>query len=279
MGNICWLASYPKSGNTWLRAFLANMVADRGEPVPLRDLSRFSDDEALPEDYTALGLRPSTELTMHDIARLRPQVHARIAARHPATVFVKTHNMAGSYDGHPLHNLDVTVAAIYVVRNPLDVVLSVRDHFGVGLDEAIASMASEDAGTANDALHVSQVLGSWSRHVSSWADQAWPRLLVVRYEDLLERPAKTFGKVAKLLNLPVDRGRMDRAIKFSGFATLAEMERRDGFVEASGKGGRFFRKGRSNQWREELSRDQVASIVSSHREQMARFKYLPPRVD
>lgn len=64
MGNICWLASYPKSGNTWLRIFLANMIADRGEPVLLRDLARFSDDEALPEDYAALALRPRTELTM-----------------------------------------------------------------------------------------------------------------------------------------------------------------------------------------------------------------------
>ena len=53
-------------------------------------------------------------------------------------------------------------------------------------------------------------------------------------------------------------------------------ERQHGFVEASGKGGRFFRKGRSNQWREGLSRDQVARVVGSDREQMARFKYLPP---
>jgi hypothetical protein len=276
MGNICWLASYPKSGNTWLRVFLANMIADRGEPVPLRELPRFSDDEALPEDYTALAGRPSSELSLHEIACLRPKVHARIAARHQGTAFVKTHNMAGSFDGYPLHDMDVTVAAIYVVRNPLDVVLSMSDHFGVDIDAAIESMASDDTGTANDSLHVSQVLGSWSRHVSGWTNQAGPRVLVVRYEDLLERPAKTFGKVVKLLNLSADRARMDRAIKHSGFSTLVEMERKDGFVEASGKGGRFFRHGRSHQWREGLKREQVAAIVGRHREQMARYKYLPP---
>ena len=275
MGNICWLASYPKSGNTWLRVFLANMIADRGEPVPLRDLPGFGDDEALPEDYTALAGRPSSELSLQEIARLRPLVHARIAARHQGTVFVKTHNMAGSHDGYPLHDMDVTVAAIYVVRNPLDVVLSMSHHFGVDIDAAIASMASEDIGTANDSLYVSQVLGSWSRHVSSWTGQARSRVLVLRYEDLLERPAKTFGKVVKLLNLGADRARMDRAIKYSGFNTLAEMERKDGFVEASGKGGRFFRQGISHQWREGLNRDQVAMVVDRHREQMARFKYLP----
>ena len=72
-----------------------------------------------------------------------------------------------------------------------------------------------------------------------------------------------------------DRGRVERAIRHSGFATLAGMERKDGFVEASGKGGRFFRQGRANQWRNQLSRDQVARIVADHREQMARFKYVP----
>ena len=275
MGNICWLASYPKSGNTWMRAFLANLVADRGAPVPLSELPKYCEDEALPEDYTALAGRPSSSLDIGEISILRPLVHARIAERHAGTVFVKTHNMAGSYDGHPLHNPDVTAAAVYVVRNPLDVALSMANHFGLGIDEAIERMASEDAGTLNDALYVGQVLSSWSRHVASWADQANARLVVVRYEDLLEKPAKAFGKVAKMLNADGDRGRVERAIRHSGFATLAGMERKDGFVEASGKGGRFFRQGRANQWRNQLSRDQVARIVADHREQMARFKYVP----
>jgi hypothetical protein len=275
MGNICWLASYPKSGNTWLRAFLANMVADTGQALPLAELPRYCEDEALPEDYSALAGRPSAQLGMDEISRLRPLVHARIAARHPATVFVKTHNMFGSYDGHPLHNTDVTATAIYVVRNPLDIVVSLANHFGLGLDEAIAYMGSDNAATLNDALFVSQVLGSWSRHVSSWTEQAGPNVLVLRYEDMLEKGAKTFGKVARLLRMEGDRGRFERAVRYSGFPVLAAMEREHGFVEASGKGGRFFRKGRVNQWREQLSRDQVARVVQDHRGQMARFKYVP----
>jgi hypothetical protein len=275
MGNICWLASYPKSGNTWLRAFLANMVADTGQALPLAELSRYCEDEALPEDYSALAGRPSAQLGMDELSRLRPLVHARIAARHPATVFVKTHNLFGSYDGHPLHNTDVTATAIYVVRNPLDIVVSLANHFGLAPDEAIAYMGSDNAATLNDALFVSQVLGSWSRHVSSWTEQAGPNVLVLRYEDMLEKGAKTFGKVARLLRMEGDRGRFERAVRYSGFPVLAAMEREHGFVEASGKGGRFFRKGRANQWREQLSRDQVARVVQDHREQMARFKYVP----
>jgi len=67
MGNIVWLASYPKSGNTWLRAFLANLVADAGASVPLADLPQYCEDEARPELFTALAGRPSTELTFDEI--------------------------------------------------------------------------------------------------------------------------------------------------------------------------------------------------------------------
>ena len=276
MGHIVWLASYPKSGNTWLRAFLANLIADRRDPVPLAELARYCEDEALPEHFSALAGRPSAELDFGEISALRPQVHARIAARHDGTVLVKTHNRSASIDGYPLHNPDVGAAAIYVVRNPLDVAISMTEHFGLTPDEAIDYLGQEQAGTLNDALYVSQSLGSWSQHVAGWADQAGPRLLVLRYEDMLEKPGKTLAKAAKLVAPTADRARIERAVKHASFRELAQLERRDGFVERSEKSKRqFFRVGRANQWREGLTRDQVGRVVAAHREQMARFKYVP----
>ena len=275
MGNLFWLASYPKSGNTWLRAFLANLAADRSTPLPLSELPQWCEDEARPEPFAAIAGRPSTELSISELCALRPRVQAALAARSARTLFVKTHNFAGSYDGHPLHNPEVTAGAVYVVRNPLDVAISVAHHFGTDLDTSIERLGSDQTGTLNDALFVGQVLGSWSTHVASWADQAGERLLVLRYEDLLEKPAKTFGKVARLLGVQ-DRGRVERAIRHASFGTLATMEQRDGFVEASDKGTRFFRAGRANQWRDRLSRAQVERVVEAHRTQMARFRYVPP---
>jgi len=122
---------------------------------------------------------------------------------------------------------------------------------------------------------VTQILGSWSTHVASWADTADPAILVVRYEDMLEKPLKAFGKIASLAGLGGNRKRLQRAIRNSSFQNLSRLERRDGFVEVSDKTKRFFRKGRANQWRDVLDRDQVARIVNAHREQMARFKYIP----
>lgn len=275
MGNIVWLASYPKSGNTWIRAFLANLIANRSDPVPLNDLSHYCEDEARPELFATVAGKPSTELSVEEILAIRPQVHALIAANARGTRFVKTHNHAGSLDGHPLHNMSVTAGAIYVVRNPLDVAVSVRHHFGLSPDAAIERLGNEQVATANDALFVTQFLGSWSQHVRSWADLTSDRVLVLRYEDLIEKPAKAFAKVARLVGIGQDRARIERAVKHAAFRSLAGMESRHGFVEASDKTTRFFRDGTMNQWRQALGRDQVLRVIAAHREQMARFGYVP----
>lgn len=275
MGNIVWLASYPKSGNTWIRAFLANLIANRSEPVPLNDLPRYCEDEARPELFTRVAGKPSTELGLDEIITLRPQVHALIAASAQGTRFVKTHNYAGTLRGHPLHNPVVAAGAIYVVRNPLDVVVSMTHHFGLTLDEAIERLGNEQVATANDELFVTQVISSWSVHVKGWADLASERVLVLRYEDLMEKPGKHFGKVARMVGFGQDRARIERAVKHSAFQSLASMEKKSGFVEASDKATRFFRQGRANQWRQALSREQAMRVIDTHREQMVRFGYVP----
>lgn len=276
MGNILWLASYPKSGNTWVRAFLANLLADSLEPVALDELPRYCEDEARPELFAAVAGRPSTALDFAEIAALRPQVHALIAARSQGTRLVKTHNYAGAFDGHPTHNMEVSAGAVYVVRNPLDVAVSMTHHFGISLDAAIDRLADDQVATANDALFVTQFLSSWSLHVKSWADLASERILVLRYEDLLAKPVKQFTRVARLLGQAQDRARIDRAVRHASFRSLASMERRTGFAEARDSATPFFRQGRTNQWRAVFDPEQVRRVVEAHREQMARFRYLPP---
>jgi len=274
MGNIVWLASYPKSGNTWLRAFLANLIANRPTAVPLAELPSYADQDARPELFAAAAGAPVAGMDFAQLSALRPLVHERIAAAAAKTVFVKTHSASGMIDGVPLHNPQVSAGAIYVVRNPLDVVISMSHHFAISIDEAIDYLGNDDAATETSDLFVSEFLGSWSRHVKGWADLESARILVVRYEDLIEKPAKWFGKVARLVGTE-DRARVERAVRHAGFASLRGMEQRDGFVEVPIKGKHFFRAGRANQWREALTRDQVTRIITRHREQMARFRYVP----
>lgn len=275
MGNIVWLASYPKSGNTWMRAFIANLIANRPAPLPLAALPAYGKLEADPDVYSRIAGKPSASLDFDQLCALRPEAHAAIAAAAQRTVFVKTHSMAAIHNGVALITPQVTAGAVCVVRNPLDVVISMADHFAITIDEAIAYLGDERAATANSDLFVSEFLGSWSQHVKSWADMEGPRVLLLRYEDLLEKPAKGFAKVARLIGLDGDRGRIERAIAHASFGALAAMEKRDGFVEVPIKGKRFFRSGRANQWREALTREQISSVIVTHREQMQRFRYVP----
>lgn len=278
MGNIVWLASYPKSGNTWLRAFLANLIANRADPLRPDELRHYTDEEARADRFTEAAGRPNVELSAVELAALRVRVHALIAQQTQGTRFVKTHNFSGICNGHALFNWRVTAGAIYVLRNPLDVVVSMTHHFGLTVDQAIERLGDDRVASVNDDLYVSHIIGSWTTHVSSWAsvaDRSPDNVLIVRYEDLLEKPAKHFAKVAQLIGVGQNRAAIERAVKHARFQTLAALEKRDGFVEAVNDQTRFFRKGCVNQWRDVLSRDQVARIVHDHREQMRRFRYIP----
>jgi hypothetical protein len=192
---------------------------------------------------------------------------------------VKTHNFAGAFEGHPLINWQVTAGAIYVVRNPLDVVVSMTHHFGLTQDEAIARLGDDRVASINDELYVSHFIGSWSTHVQTWADaaeRAPSKVIVLRYENLLDKPAKYFAKAARMIGMGQDKARINRAVKHTSFQTLSTLEKKHGFVEAVDEKTRFFHKGRANQWRQALANEQVQRVVADHREQMRRFKYLPP---
>ncbi|HET9817741.1 MAG TPA: sulfotransferase domain-containing protein [Rhodanobacteraceae bacterium] len=278
MGNIVWLASYPKSGNTWLRAFLANLVANRATPLAPNELRDFTDEEAAPGRFGELAGKPNTALSAGELVALRPDVHALIAQRAQGTRLVKTHNLCGTFEGLPLFNWEVTAGAIYVVRNPLDVAVSMTHHFGLTTDQAIDRLGDDRVASVNDEVAVSHIIGSWSTHVCGWADMAERapgKVIVLRYEDLLEKPAKHFARAAKLIGLGQDKARIERAVKHSGFQTLVALEKSGGFVEAVDEKTRFFFRGRANQWRDALNREQVQRIVDTHREQMQRFKYVP----
>lgn len=279
MGNIIWLAAYPKSGNTWLRAFIYNLIEKPAYPGRIAELPKYFESESDPRWYMPfLGGKMPQDCSSEEIMALKSVVHREIAASRPrGSIFTKTHNRFGNFNDHPLHEISVTAGAIYIVRNPLDVVLSTADHFGVSTDEAIDFMANTETGTPSNMENVASFLGSWSSHVASWTNQEHKGIVVVRYEDMLDKPMKAFGQVAKLLGRGKDKSGLKRAIRFSSFSELRKQEIRDGFVERSQESKSFFRKGQKNQWVDELHAEQVAKIVEQHREQMDRFNYIPPR--
>jgi hypothetical protein len=276
MGGIVWLASYPKSGNTWVRAFLHNLLRNATTPIDINRFDEFTLGDTNAKWYEQLTDKPYEQLSKEEQAALRPRVHQLLARTSPDSVFVKTHHFLGEDRGVPLISMEYTAGAIYIVRNPLDVLLSMQDHYGMTMDQAIDFLADDDAHAGGGGGHVHQVITSWSNHVRSWTLNPHSRLLVLRYEDMLRRPPKAFAKVTRFLGLKPPRDRLERAIRFSSFKVLRSQEDRHGFRERSSLAERFFRAGRSGQWKDVLTDAQVARLVNDHRAQMQRFRYVPP---
>lgn len=271
MGGIVWIAGYPKSGNTWVRAFLHSLMAPA--PLDINRMNRMTGNEAAMIHFQGLDARPWQAWTAQDVARMRPAAQAALASRHPYDVFCKTHLARTRAFGHATIARAVTAGAIYLLRNPLDVAVSYADHQGIALDAAIALMNLEGHTTPTTAHHAGEVMGSWSENVASWTGGEGP-LHIMRYEDMLADPHAAFAALARFLRLKPSRQRLRRAVAACSFAALARQEARQGFVEKPPGQARFFRTGRAGSWRGVLSRAQVEAIAGRHGAVMRRFGYL-----
>lgn len=273
MTQILWLASYPKSGNTWLRAFLANYLHDGPKPEDINALPRFNFGDMRIEFYEKISGIKAASLSWRDINKLRPRVHRHFANARQGVVFVKTHSILSTIEGIPTITPEVTFGAVYIVRNPLDVAVSFSHHSGYSIEEAVKAICNREFVHPGGEGQIVQALSDWSSHVKSWLRAPGLYLRVLRYEDMVANPLTTFGTILEFLKVPRDRRRLKKAVRFSSFKVLAEQEEKAGFREASPHAPQFFHRGRVGAWRESLLPEQADQIVSCHRETMTEMRY------
>lgn len=274
MGGILWLASYPKSGNTWLRAFLANYLADAPAPVDINTLPDFAYGDMRSDYYAQLAGTAAEALSGEQINALRPAVHRFLAGARPGMVFVKTHTLLTTLEGVATITPDATAGAIYVVRNPFDTAVSFAHHYGLSIDEGVRALCFSGLCIEPKAGHIRQVVGDWGSHAESWLRPPGLPRLSLRYEDMVGAPQGSFGRVVDFLRLPKDRERLKRAIGQSSFRVLAEQERKKGFVERSRNADQFFRKGGVGGFRQDLSPEQIKMLIERHRSMLTELGYL-----
>ncbi len=278
MSGIFWLASYPKSGNTWFRCFLTNLLRDGDEPASINDLEHTPIASARGLFDDSIGIEAS-DLTAEEIDRLRPELYRHLAETAEEPLFMKIHDAYTLLpDSRPLIPAEATSGAIYLVRNPLDVAVSFAHHSGWDYEATIAKMGLSSltfCGKSDRLFNqLRQKLLSWSEHVLSWVDAAPFPLCLLRYEDMKDAPLETFSRAVRFAGLDYSEAQVERALAFSAFDILKEQERSEGFQEKSAAATNFFRKGKVGSWREELSEEQAARIVADHATVMRRFGYL-----
>tara|TARA_Y100000310_G_scaffold343439_1_gene451070 strand:+ start:1056 stop:1865 length:810 start_codon:yes stop_codon:yes gene_type:complete len=267
---IIFLASYPKSGNTWLRAFLANWLADHKVGINEMPAWGMGGGDARIDLYReVLG---SEFIADDQIPRLRQQLQ-RIIALKPGHTFMKTHNAIAEVDGIQTIDPHSTAGAIYIARDPRDVCISYARHYGISIDDAIMHMASEHTIISQPGKSVETYLGSWSYHVLSWVTAEGLTLKVLRYEDMKENPGRAFKKVIKFLGQSARTAQIKRAVRHTNLSELQDQEAKHGFQEASDNTDKFFGDGQSGGWRAKLTAEQASRIEKDHAAVMERFGY------
>ena len=275
MGQLVWIASYPKSGSTWVRAFLHNYIRQPDTPYDINSLTDLTAADSNAERYQRYDPRPAAHYTIADVQRMRPLVHRDLTGLDSTLVFVKTHSALLQVEGAPLITPEVTAGAIYIVRDPRDIAVSYSRHWGRSIDATIAFMADPEAATGGTEARVYERHSSWSVHVHFWTRHPNPRLHVMRYEAMVANPEESFGALISWLGQDPPPDRLRRAVRFSALDGLRAQEQAKGFVERPAEAtGPFFGTGQPGRWRSVLSPAQQARIERDHAAMMQQFGYL-----
>ena len=285
---IIWLASYPKSGNTWLRFYIISLLMGEKTNLNLNHLKAIINyPHSTQFDSLVSNLFDLEEIAKNWISS-QEKVNSNKNVR-----FFKTHNMFGKYKGHPFTNSENTLGAIYIVRDPRNVITSLKNHYLLSsYDEAKEFLLNENKilGLSEDQKNLflkskkfplTQFVGSWKSHFLSWKNMK-KNYLLVRYEDLVQDPKNEFSKIAifigDLLKLRFSEDQINKAIHLSSFEKLEKMEKKDGFSESNvgkdGKRNKFFFLGPKNNWKNILDKNISDKIEIQFEKEMKELKYI-----
>jgi Sulfotransferase domain len=275
---ILWLASYPKSGNTWFRAFLSALMNNGEVEInKLKTGGMFSSRET----FDSLTDISSRDLYDTEAKSMIADVYRNIAAETDALSIIKVHDaFECDAEGKNIIPEDVTHCALYFIRNPLDIAGSLANHMPFSIEEAVDMLNDNKACMAyqpdnfNKNIQLSQHLSCWSGHVNSWTSKPSFPVCVIRYEDMLSDTFETFDKGLKFIGWHYHPHEIINAIAKTGFDELSKQEEEKGFYEKANKSPKFFRTGTMGNWEKELSPEQVNRIIQKNKSMLDKYQYL-----
>ena len=256
---IIWLASFPKSGNTWVRSFLANYFQPPGRTLDINSLRLFTTADLRQDFFDAANGAPFRGQSIEQWLAVRPKALRLIAGSKPGHHFVKTHCQILKMKGVDLIPPEVTAAAVYLIRNPFDVAPSYSRHLAMDMDATIDRMLNAEAIGSNPG-GVLEIVGRWDHHIQTWTGAKGLPLHVIRYEDMVADAEAAFRALFDFLRIKVNKSQMRRAMQATSFTAMQRQEKERGFRERPQEMEQFFVRGTSGGWREDLEPAQVQRL-------------------
>ncbi len=277
---IIWIASYPKSGNTYIRSFLSAYYFSKDGNFNfelLKNIKHFPNVEFFEEPFEGAEQASKNWLIAQKMIKDKKKVF-----------FLKTHSCLGLFKGKPFTTPEYSLGGIYIVRDPRNVITSVKNHFS--LDEEGAYKFITDINTNAKELYSKDyrtwvLLSNWSNHYRSWVKSKNFRKLLIKYEDFEDNKYRTFRDIIIFVNTlmnnteRVDEAKLEKAIESTNFNVLKNKEKNEGFEEAAyskdeQKKKVFFNLGFNNRWKNLLNDDMRKKIENEFNSEMKELNYL-----
>ena len=274
--NIVWIASYPKSGNTWIRSVLSSLFYTEDGNFSFKILKKIN---TFDRPFYFDGVIKNKKISTYDLttlAKYRTEAQ-KLFNKKNTLKFFKTHAANIKIDGYEYTNQETTKCAIYIVRDPRDVVLSYSKFSGLKIDDVVKIIKDEKFTVKNKENQYFTHWSRWDYHVSSWLIPNYPKI-VIKYEDMIDKPMQTITQLIIFLKSVGVKGdftdqKIINVTKSTSFTNLKKMEIELGFEESI-YGTKFFNIGKKNQWKKSLSASHAQDIEKSFAETMKKFGYL-----
>ena len=281
-----WLPSYPKSGNTLVRAMLSSYFFSKNgifEFNHLKNINQFPHVRL----FERLGIDIENE---KEVLKNYINVQSSINKKNEIQ-FLKTHSYLFNIDNNPFTDIKNSLGAIYIVRDPRNVVTSYAHHYNISIEESLKRMTQSihyglNAKSDNDLDRIKVYMGSWSSHYNSWKSfKSAGRYLLIKYEDILKEKENTLLKILEFINkingsnFPIDREKLKAVLDSTSFEKMRDMEKKEGFNESktdqkTGKKVPFFNLGIQNNWKKNLKDEIRTQIEISFKNEMKELGYL-----
>ena len=281
MNKIIWISSYPKSGNTWLRYLISNYFFNKNRVFDqkiIKYIKKFPQEDLIEK----IANKNDLIKNKYNISNYWKKASELIDIKSGNVAFVKNHNFLIEINKNTVANIKNSLAFIYIVRDPRDVVISYAKYKGISIDQSIDQVCSKDLNyiyklNKNNFPNI-EILGSWKTNYISWRDNLpeIPRF-ILKYEDLISDSYKNFYNLilflSNILNFKIDDNQLLFSLEASAFKNLQQKERDIGFFENYGKSS-FFRNGKSGIWKLELNSNQVKYIEKKFFNEMKSLNYI-----